>query len=676
MMKKILCLFCFLCVVSAGLFSQEAKRREMTTDDGLNMVVVGDSLISPDGKWILFSKSELDWPNNKRKITYWTISAQGGEAFQYIGESGGSLFQFSPDGKYLSFLRTVDKNQQIFLMSTSGGEAIQLTKHENGIGSYKWSSDCATIFFVASEPRSKEEEKKYKAGEDGLFVDEGPNGQQEGSWSNLWMFDLENKKETKITDEKQIIGSFDISPDGTRIIFTARFENRRNQAYLSEIYLLQVKDKLKTRLTNNQAPEGGLHWAADGKTFAYSAPDDKVWELRNSKIWIMNPEIKEYRLISGQFEGNIQGYVWTPDSRSILFTGLQRTDSNLFKLDVSTGAVAKLTDVKGTLQAHSFSRDRSKMVYSFSDFDTPADLYFSSTESLEPTRLTDANSWVEKEILLAKAKVIKWKSRNNIEIEGILYLPSDYQEGKRIPLLLNIHGGPAGIFTNSFRASYHVYAGLGYASLCPNVRGSSGYTDELLRGNLRDIGGGDYWDLVTGVDYVIKEGYIDPARMGIRGWSYGGILGSWTITQTNRFKAASLGAMVSDWTSEYGAGFNHDVRLWYIGGTPWENPKGYKEKSSLTYIKNVTTPTLILHGANDTTCREFQSMNYFAALKDQGKTVRYIQFPREPHGFNEPRHQRIRDIEEIRWMQKYVLGIDWTPWERKDEEKKEEESKK
>ncbi len=210
---------------------------------------------------------------------------------------------------------------------------------------------------------------------------------------------------------------------------------------------------------------------------------------------------------------------------------------------------------------------------------------------------------------------------------------------------------------------------MGYASLCPNVRGSSGYSDEFLRGNMYDIGGGDYWDLMTGVDYVIKEGYVDSEKMGVHGWSYGGILGAWTITHTNRFKAASLGAMVCNWISEYGPGFNYDVRLWYIGGTPWDNPKGYQGKSAFTYIKNVTTPTLIMHGEKDRTCTESQSMLFFTALKDMGKTVRYIRFPRESHGFREPRHQRTRDIEEIKWMQKYVLGIDWKPWERKEDDK-------
>ena len=239
--------------------------------------------------------------------------------------------------------------------------------------------------------------------------------------------------------------------------------------------------------------------------------------------------------------------------------------------------------------------------------------------------------------------------------------------------MLNIHGGPAGVFSNSFRASYHVYAGLGWVALSPNVRGSCCYDDTLREGNTvarnDGIGFGDYQDLMTGVDALIEQGVAEPAHLALRGWSYGGILGGWTVTQTDRFKGASIGAMVSDWTSEYGPGFNHDVRLWYIGGTPWENPEEWRERSALTHVANVTTPTLLLHGMNDRTDTEAQSMMFFQALKDQGKLTRYIRFPREPHGFREPRHQRTRDVEEIRWIQKHVRGIEWTPWERpKDEE--------
>jgi len=672
--------FFILFVLTNIVFSQEKVRRPMTTDDALNIVRVGNALISPDGNWVFFSKTKLDWSKNKLNTKYYMSSAAGGDTFQYIGKEGGSSFQFSPDGKYFSFKRSVDKKSQIFIMRTSGGEAVQLTKHKSSIGRYKWSTDASQIFFMANEPKLKEEEKEHKLGADMVYVDEGPNGQSAGSWSNIWTFDIKTKKEKKITDEKFLVGDFDPSPDGKRIIFTAKYSNRRNDGYKSDIYIINISDKLKTQLTKNNAPEGGLSWAPDGLKFAFTAADAKEWLNRNTKIWIMNPNTKEYRKLSGKFEGSLRSVTWTPDSKYILVSGQQRTNGNHFKFNVETGDYQQLTNVEGMLRASSFSKDRKKMVYSFSDFDSPSDIFVSDVDNFAPVRITNANSWVAKEILTADLKLITWKSKKGYEIEGLIHLPDGYIKGTKIPLILNIHGGPAGCFTNSFRASYHVYAGLGYASLSPNVRGSSGYTDFLREGNTvakKDgIGLGDYWDLINGVDFVVKQGYVDPNRMGLKGWSYGGILGGWTITQTNRFKAASIGAGVYDWTSEYGPGFNYDVRLWHIGGTPWDNPKGYRNQSALTFVANITTPTLLIHGVNDKTDTEQQSMMLFTAIKDIGKApVRYIKAPREPHGFREPRHQRSRDIVEIKWMQKHILGIDWKPWERKKENKDEKEEK-
>lgn len=678
-MRKLI--FTLLFAVCAAIFlsAGENNRRPMTADDALNMVRVGNVLISPNGQWVFYSLSELDWKENKRKSEYYMIPADEGDAFQYIGEDGGNSFQFSPNGEYFTFKRSVEKKSQLFLMRTLGGESVQLTKHKSSIGSYKWSPDSTKIFFIAPQARSKEEEKEYKAGSDVIFVDEGPHGQREGKWRHLWMFDIKEKESTCLIAEEILIGDFDISPDGKSIILTARFSNRRNEQYKSEIFIYTIADKKRLQLTDNNTPESSLSWAPDGKSFAFMAADDKEWLNRNSKIYIMNPATKKYRLLSDQYEGNIRGIFWTPDSSSILFNGHQRTNSNLFKIDVATGKFKQLTEVSGTLQASSFSKDRTKMVYSFSDFDTPSDIYTSSVDKFEPIRLTNANPWITEEIRLASMKVIRWKSVKDYEIEGLLHLPPGYTKGSRLPLMLNIHGGPAGCFTNSFRASYHIYAGLGYVSLSPNVRGSSGYTDMLREGNTVQagdgIGKGDYWDLMNGVDLLIDRGISDPDRMGLRGWSYGGILGGWTITQTERFKAASIGAGVYDWTSEYGPGFNHDVRLWHIGSTPWDNPEAWREQSAYTHVKNVTTPTFLIHGMNDPTDTEAQSMIFFAAIKDIGKApVRYIRVPREPHGFREPRHQRIRDIEEIRWMQKYVLGVDWKPWER-PKEKEEDEDK-
>ena len=651
------------------------ERRAMTTDDGLDMIRVGGATISPDGSWVLFSKSELDWGENERKTTWWWVPTGGGEPYRFIGEEGGSGFQFSPDGSMLSFTRSVDEKSQLFLMRTDGGEAQKLSKHKTSVGSYRWSQDGSKIFFVAAEPRGEEEEKARKDGDDAIFVDEGPSGQRAGTWNNFWVIDVASKEEKRITEVDHRIGSFAVSPGADRIAFTSRSENRRNQQNHSEIRLLDVESGEIRQLTENRAPESRLVWAPDGQSLAYTARTDGEWELMLDKIWIMDPESGDKRMVSGAFDGNISTFVWTPDASAILFSGLQGTNNNLFRLDVGSGDVVKVTSALGSLSPSSFSRDRTRMAYVFQDFDTPSDVWIGPTDGSSGVRLTDANPWIEEKIVLGKGELIQWTSKDGTAIEGILMLPSGDPD-EALPLLLHIHGGPAGVFRNAFSTQNHVWAGLGYAQLFPNVRGSSGYDDELLSGNARDIGGGDYEDLMTGVDEVVARGIADPDQLGLRGWSYGGILGGWTVTQTDRFKGASIGAMVSDWTSEYGPGFNHDVRLWYIGGTPWENPGEWRERSALTHVANVTTPTLILHGMNDRTDTEPQSMMFFQALKDQGKIARYIRFPREPHGFREPRHQRTRDVEEIRWIQKYVRGIEWTPWERPKDEKDDEKDEK
>ena len=645
------------------------ERRAMTTDDGLDMVQVGGAMISPDGSWVLFSKSELNWEENERETTWWRVSAEGGEPYRYIGDDGGGNFQFSPDGSRLAFTRSVDDESQLFLLPTTGGEAVQLSEHETSIGSYAWSEDGSKIIFVATEPRTEEEEEAREAGYDAIFVDEGPNGQQSGNWNNLWLIEVESGAERRLTDTDHRIGSFSVAPNGDRILFTSRIENRRNQQNLSEIQLLEVETGTIRQLTDNSAPEGRLSWAPDGRSFAYTARTDGEWELLLDKIWVMDPDGGDRRIVSGAFDGNIGNFVWAPDASEILFSGLHGTNNNLYRINLGSDSVEQITSSVGSLAPSSFSRDRVKMAYVFQDFDTPADIWVGPTDGTGAVQLTDVNLTITDELVLGQGEVIRWESRDGTEIEGILMLPAEYQSGV-LPLLLHIHGGPAGVFRNSFSASNHVWAGLGYAQLFPNVRGSSGYDDDLLRGNLRDIGSGDYEDLMTGVDELISRGIADPDKLGLRGWSYGGILGGWTITQTDRFKGASVGAMVSDWTSEYGPGFNHDVRLWYIGGTPWDNTDEWRERSALTHVANVTTPTLVLHGINDRTDTEPQSMMFFQALKDQGKITRYIRFPREPHGFQEPRHQRTRDVEEIRWIQKYVRNIEWTPWERPEKDDK------
>ncbi|MFQ6109584.1 MAG: prolyl oligopeptidase family serine peptidase, partial [Candidatus Aminicenantales bacterium] len=438
------------------------------------------------------------------------------------------------------------------------------------------------------EPRSEAEQKEYELGDDAVFVFEGPNGREEARWRNLWIIDISTREERRLTGEKLIINEFDVSPDGKRAVFAAVPFEDDNYFYLSELYFLDLNNPCPKRLTHNNAPEENILWAPDGKTFVYHAPSDKDFELTHGYFWLMNPDTNEKRKLEAPIYGSVSNLAWMPDSRSLLFNESRGTDLNLYRLNTKTGKITCITNVKGTLRVLDFSKDRTKMVYSYSNFTTPPDLYVTTLAEFNPVRLTHANPWIEKEILLAEGRIIRWESKDGMEIEGVLYTPESQKENPRFPVIVTIHGGPPGHFANRFNPVFHVYAGLGYASFGPNVRGSDSYGDELLCALQGDVGGGEYYDVMTGVDYLIEIGIADPERLGIRGWSWGGILGSWIITQTDRFKAASLGAMVGSWTAESGPGLFWDLKLHYIGGAHWINPEDWRSVSSIWYVKNVT----------------------------------------------------------------------------------------
>lgn len=674
-MKPLLRAACVAALVLAAVPASAQERRTPTIDDLLDLVQVSGAEISPDGRRVIYTRSELKkWSDNKRVTSIWIADADGRNHRQLLGHERDRSPAWSPDGRYVAFLSTRDQPEnardegagaEIWLLPMSGGEATKLTRHDTAIRSFRWSPDGTRIFFSAEEPDPLKEARKTSLG-DGIFVDEGPNGQGKGTYSNLWVIDVPDGRSTRLTSGDHIVGDFEPSPDGTRLVYTVRPNNRRNQQNLSEVYVLDVARGASTRLTHNDAPENDVAWAPDGTAVTYVAPHHQSWELAQGNLYVHPLEGgRGPTILSSAFQGDIGRYFWHPSGRSILVSGTLRGRGGLYELDLTRGAVRPLATGDLVLQATSAARDRSRLAGTRSTPASPAEIVVVDPAHGTVTDVTDANPWFRR-LEVAQMRAITWTSKDGRVIEGLLWLPASYKGGDRLPLLLSIHGGPAGVWSTSFRGINHVYASLGWAVLEPNVRGSTSYGDELLRANMRDIGGGDYWDAMTGVDAVIAQGIADPEQLAVRGWSYGGILGGWTITQTQRFKAASLGAMVADWASEYAMGFNHDVRLWYIGGTPWENPDGYRTRSSYTYIDQVTTPTLLLHGERDDTCTIGQSMMFYQGLKDRGVDTRFIRFPREPHGFREPHHIRMRDAEEIRWLMKHARGIDWSMPERKD----------
>lgn len=640
-------------------------KRPLSPDQAIRIVRIGDVLMTPDGGKVFYSGNRLEWDKNKYEKTYYMIPSTGGTPQQFIGKEGGEDFQFSPNGKYLSFLREIDKDAQLFLIPVTGGEALQYTKHKGGIEEYKWSRDSKQIFFAAKDTMSEKQQMEWEKGADAYYVDEGPNGKLAGRWRNLWVFDIESKEEIGLTKEKFLLQDFDVSPDGKYVALAAQPNNRQNYPHLSELYLYDFDKNSLKRLTYNRTPEENLKWSPDGKVFLYRSPDDKGFDLRNGFFWIMNPKTGENRKLTAQNRGEVDHVVWMPDGRSLLFNEVHGTNVNLYRLDIEKDTMTPLTNKTGTLRALAFSEDRKKMVYSFSDFNTPADIYVSDVAAKNEIQLTNANPWIEKEILLGKGEVLRWKSSDGTEIEGIFIFPVDFKKGDKAPLMLDIHGGPSGYFGNDFDTFFQLYSGLGYAVLGANVRGSSGYGDEILQGLMGDVGGGEFEDLMSGVDHVIELGHVNPERMGVRGWSWGGVSCGWVVTHTDRFKAASCGAGVFSWQAESGPGFNFDVSLWYIGGNAWEKPEEWRNHSALTYVKNVKTPTLLLHGSRDITSSTNQSMVFFTALRDLNVPTRFMKFPRQGHGVREPRLRRILMIEEIKWMQKHIFGKEWEPPEMK-----------
>lgn len=663
-------------LVAVGAGAQ--SRRPMTVDDAIDLVQLSAPRLSPDGQRVLFTVSELaKWKENKRTTSVWMSDVATGDARKFLGHERDKNAAWSPDGRLIAFLASRDAKEessrsdtppQIWIIRTDGGEATRLTDHKGTIKSFEWTDDGSTIVFAAEPAKSESEKADEKAGDDVIFVDEAANGQERGEFSGLWRIGIASKAEQAIThDARLLIEDFQVSSDATKVAVIYRRDNTRNGQFRAEVAVVDAATGTLTDLTHNSAPEQNVRWSPDGKLLSYLAPSDTSWELAEQKIWIVPAAGGAPKRLLNGFAGSLRQYAWARDSQSIVFGATTRGRGAAFRVAVPSGTVTRLAGGEWAGAMESVSADGRLGAAIVSSPGTAAEVHVIDLQGGSTRPVTHLNSVATQTVAVSQFRPVTWKSRDGLDIEGLLWLPADYKGG-RLPLLLSVHGGPAGVWDLSFRAINHVYTGLGWAVLEPNVRGSSSYGDALIRGNMKDIGGGDYFDLMTGVDKLIADGIADADHMAIRGWSYGGILGGWTITQTTRFKAASLGAMVSDWSSEYAMGFNHDVRLWYIGGTPWESGERYRQQSSYSHIASVTTPTLLLHGERDTTDTIGQSMIYYQGLKDRDVPVRFIRFPREPHGFREPHHVRIRDGEEISWLMKYARGIDWKMPERKDAE--------
>jgi dipeptidyl aminopeptidase/acylaminoacyl peptidase len=659
-----------LALASVTAIAQD--KRPATFDDVLNLKAVGGAAISPDGTQVLYTVRQ--WEAEKERMEartrIWKVPADGSAKAQQLtfGEKGDSQPQWSPDGRYISFVSNrgagEDVKSQIYLLRANGGEAWRLTDAKENVSSYSWSPDSTQIAYVATDPRSSEEEANIKKRDDER-VFEG-----DFRFAHVWVVDVETKASTRITEGKDytVGGAPSWSPDGTRFVFggavTPMLRDNRRDIYLADVTARRV-DKISTNFGNDTSPR----WSPDGRSIAWTTepyngapiPDGTAPSVvLQSRLVLYDVAAKTIKDVSSPaFDTDAGNPMWTAEGNRVMFVAGKRAYTEAFAYDLTTGRYTQLS-TRRTLNGPSVSKDGRTIALTMDAPDAASEVFVTDPAFANFRKLTDHNPQLAR-IAMGAAEVVTWKSTDGVEIEGVLLKPVGFQAGKKYPTLVVAHGGPAGAFVNGNRLGGleggQVWAGKGWAVFYPNPRGSSNYGEKTLRANVNDWGGGDFRDIMTGVDALVARGIADPDKLAHIGWSYGGYMTAWVITQTNRFKAAMVGAGLTNMWSMYGTNDIPSVLIAYFGGIPnKETLPLYLDRSAMSHIDKATTPTLILHGANDERVPIGQPMELYRGLKDRGKPTELVFYPREGHGISEYYHQKDRMQRIYDWVTKYTLG--------------------
>ncbi len=616
----------------------------LSAKDTLRINRVGSPALSPDNQWVLYTKTVRDMEDKDLKaVTHiWRVKTDGSRARQItFGENNCTSPAWFPCGKKFAFLSSRGKGDensdggpktQVFIMYIDGGEAWQLTEHSEGIQSFQISPDGKSLVFTARDPLSEEEKEKKKLKDDAEVVD------QDFRMSHLWHFDIEGKKEERLTEGEFTVSDPQWSPDSKQVAFVTRPTPKVDDNWRSDIWAFNLEAKEKKLLYENPGPDSNPRWSPDGKLIAFSSHPHSRTSTWHQKLYLIEPEDGEPRILLEDFDRDFGTPMWSPEGKTIYWATGDKTSINLFSVDIESGQVDSMNPPIGANFQWELAKDGKKWTWVHSPSDWPAEIFSSDIGFESPVRLSDTNPWVcEEKIKFGQVKLIKWKNSDDQWIEGVLTLPVDFKEGEKYPLILNPHGGPSGAVIQSFNATNQFFAGNSFMVLQPNFRGSSNYGQEFLNSNRNQWGFRDYDDCMTGVDYCLEQGWADPEKLVCYGWSYGGYMSFWIVTQTDRFKAVSPGAGLPNLLSMYSTTDIPGYMRWFFE-TPWGNEEKYLRHSPLHYVKQVKTPVLIMHGANDARVPPTQAVEFYQALKDLEKEVTFIRYPREGHGIREPRH--------------------------------------
>jgi len=655
--------------------AQEAaptQARPLEIADMFQIKRVGSPVVSPDGGWVAFTVSTPSTPTKSGSTQIWMVAADGdGDPIPMTAKGySASSPEWSPDGKYLSFVATRGDSAkaQVWVLDRRMGEGQELTKEKWGISGYEWSPDGSKLLLTIRDPDPIDtlpEHEKPKSRPpweiDRLQFKQDRVGYITGDrHTHLYVFDLATRKTTQITSGDYDVSSPAWSPDGTRVAFVANRTENPDGNENTDIWVVDAAntDQGETliQVTTNPGSDGSPAWSPDGEWIAHvtSREPEIIWYDVSELAVASADGSGELRILTEALDRNVRSPKYSEDGRYI-FVGIEDSaEDHLGRVNVRNGRMDR--PVSGELTVGGFDLGPDDDVFvSVARTNLPGEI-FSVDDDGELTQLTKVNETFLRSIRLGQTYDATFASADGTEIESFFYLPPGYQEGMRYPTLLRIHGGPVSQYSHSFNFEAHLLAAKGYVVVTPNPRGSSGYGQAFSHAIWADWGNKDYQDVLAAVDHAIEEGWADSERLGVGGWSYGGILTDHVITKTDRFEAAITGASEFLYVTNYG--HDHYQLQWEKElGLPWESRETWERISPFNQVDKITTPTLVMGGESDWNVPINNGEQLYQALRRMGRVTQLVVYPGQSHGLSVPAYQVDRYERYLKWYDKYVKQL-------------------
>jgi len=631
--------------------AQEKKTGEesnlLVPEDFLNLRGIQNPQFSPDGTRVAFVVNDpLTGQHRTRHI--WVYDTKSKSAWQFTySEKSETNPRWSPDGKQLAFLSSRGEEQQIYVMRVNGGEAAALTKGKSGVQNFTWSPDGRQIAFLSPDAKTEEQEKKEKDKDDSRVADKDERRPR------LRILDLATKEERTLTKPNWEIKELQWSPQGKSLVVVAT-DKPESDSETDRMFRVNAADGTMKQMLAPRGGFGDIQVAPTGTAVAFRGCREDGPNPHDLMVLRVGDPAAQ-NLSGANLDRFVQDFHWMPDG-GILASVLEGFDSR-FVIYNGDGSRSDLP-VFAT-NAHQFAVSANGSVAFAGETTSEATELWIWNRKDAPAQATHLNDKWTKHALV-KADFYKYKSIDGLEIEAELLKPADWDGKTKLPLVAYVHGGPTGAWIDSVDAWSQLLAARGFAVFMPNIRGSLGYGHKFIEMNRADWGGADFEDVMAGVHDLVNRGIADANRLGIAGWSYGGYMSEWAITQTNEFKGAVSGAGMANLISEFGTedGPAYDEWFW---GVPYEKPEGFLNHSPVLYLKKAKTPTLILQGEDDPVDPIGQSLELYRGLKRYGVVTDLVLYPREPHGFQEAKHRVDVQKRMVAWLEKYVKGSGQTP---------------